>query len=53
MTRFVARRAAQAVLVLLVATLAIFLATFALGDPFASRSFTSVTFSENAESRIA
>src|ERR687883_71070 len=29
-------RAAQAVLVLLVATLAIFLATFALGDPFAS-----------------
>ena len=36
MTRFVTRRAAQAVLVLLVATLAIFLATFALGDPFAS-----------------
>jgi len=36
MTRFVARRIAQAVLVLLVATLAIFLATFALGDPFAS-----------------
>jgi len=36
MGRFILRRSLQAVLVVLVATLLIFLATFALGDPFAS-----------------
>lgn len=36
MGTFILRRGVQAVLVLLVATLVIFLATFALGDPFAS-----------------
>ena len=36
MLRFVLRRSAQAVLVVVTATLLIFLATFALGDPFAS-----------------
>lgn len=36
MGKFILRRAAQAILVILVATLLIFLATFALGDPFAS-----------------
>jgi oligopeptide transport system permease protein len=34
--RFVARRVAQAVLVVVAATFLIFMATFALGDPFAS-----------------
>ena len=36
MGRFVARRTAQAVLVVVAATFLIFMATFALGDPFAS-----------------
>ena len=36
MGRFVLRRSAQAVLVVVAATFLIFLATFALGDPFAS-----------------
>lgn len=36
MARFIARRLVQAVLVILAATFLIFLATFALGDPFAS-----------------
>ena len=36
MIRFVLRRSAQAVLVVVAATLLVFLATFALGDPFAS-----------------
>src|SRR5690349_19328038 len=36
MGRFVLRRTAQAVLVVVVATALVFLATFALGDPFAS-----------------
>jgi ABC-type dipeptide/oligopeptide/nickel transport system permease component len=36
MGKFVLRRTAQAILVVLVATLLIFLATFSLGDPFAS-----------------
>jgi ABC-type dipeptide/oligopeptide/nickel transport system permease component len=36
MLRFVLRRSAQAVLVVVAATLLIFLATFALGDPFTS-----------------
>ena len=36
MGRFILRRVVQAVLVILAATLLIFLATFAIGDPFAS-----------------
>lgn len=42
MGKFIARRTAQAILVVIVATLLIFLATFALGDPFASNGEKAV-----------
>jgi oligopeptide transport system permease protein len=42
MGKFILRRSVQAILVIFVATLIIFLATFALGDPFASTGDKSV-----------
>ena len=52
MGRFVARRLAQAVLVVVAATFLVFLATFALGDPFASSGEKAVPPAIQAANRV-